>query len=73
MRTPSECCRNGHQMSGSNLIWHTRYDATGKQFLVRECRTCANQRDRDKRSALRRNRELEEQALAALSSNEMIA
>jgi hypothetical protein len=63
MRTPSQLCRNGHEMAGDNLLWHKRYDATGNQFLVRECRTCANQRYRTKRSAARRNRDLEVQAL----------
>lgn len=66
-RTPSEFCRNGHRMAGENLLWHTRYDATGKKFLVRECRTCANKRYRTKRSAIRRNRELDRQAVAAAS------
>jgi hypothetical protein len=61
----SEFCRNGHRMAGSNLLWHTRYDATGKRFLVRECRTCANKRYQAKRSAARRNQQLEKEALAA--------
>jgi len=52
-------------MAGENLLWHTRYDVAGKQFLVRECRTCANQRYRTKRNAERRNRELEMLASAA--------
>jgi len=53
-------------MAGTNLLWrHTRYDTTGKQFLVRECRTCANKRYRIKRSAARRNRELEEERRTA--------
>jgi hypothetical protein len=51
-------------MAGKNLLWHTRYDDAGGQFLVRECRTCANARYRLKRSAEKRNRELEEAALA---------
>jgi hypothetical protein len=68
MRTTSEFCRNGHRMAGANLLWHTRYDATGKQFLVRECRTCANKRYRDKRSAARRNKELDKEALAVIST-----
>lgn len=50
-------------MAGDNLLWHTRYDATGK-FLVRECRTCANTRYRIKRNAEKRNRKLELEALA---------
>jgi hypothetical protein len=58
-------------MGGDNLLWHTRYDATGKQFLVRECRTCANKRYREtrrvERTAARRNQELDRQALAAAS------
>jgi hypothetical protein len=65
-RTPSEVCRNGHPMSGDNLLWHTRYDDAGTQFLVRECRSCANQRYRTKRSAIRRNQELEKAALASI-------
>jgi hypothetical protein len=55
-------------MAGTNLLWHTRYDATGNRFLVRECRTCANKRYRTKRSATRRNEELECEALAAATT-----
>jgi hypothetical protein len=51
-------------MSGDNLLWHTRYDPTGKQFLVRECRTCANFRYRTKRNAQKRNQELDQVAAA---------
>jgi len=65
MRTPSQFCRHGHEMAGTNLLWHTRYDSTGEKSLVRECRSCANSRYRSKRSAARRNRELDRQALAA--------
>jgi hypothetical protein len=50
-------------MAGTNLLWHTRYDDTRKQFLVRECRTCANKRYRNKRSAARRNQQLEKEVL----------
>jgi len=53
-------------MTGLNLLWHTRYDDAGKQFLVRECRTCANKRYQNKRSAARRNRELDEEVAAGL-------
>lgn len=53
-------------MAGDNLLWHTRYDRqTGEQSLVRECRECANKRYRTKRSAAKRNQELEQEALAA--------
>jgi hypothetical protein len=53
-------------MAGANLLWHTRYDAeTGEQFLVRECRECSNKRYRNKRSAVKRNQELELEARAA--------
>jgi hypothetical protein len=52
-------------MAGANLLWHTRYDLAGKQFLVRECRTCANERYRNRRNAKRRNQELDQQAAAA--------
>jgi hypothetical protein len=51
-------------MAGANLLWHTRY-SDGEKFMVRECRTCANERYRALRSAKRRNRELAEEALAA--------
>lgn len=50
------------------MLWHTRYDSDGNQTLVRECRSCANQRYRIKRSAIRRNRELEKEALASMES-----
>jgi len=66
-RTPSVSCRNGHRMTGTNLLWHTRYDATGKRFMVRECRACANNRYRSKRLAERRNLKLEREALAAVA------
>jgi hypothetical protein len=52
-------------MAGDNLLWHTRYDAAGKRFLVRECRTCSNVRYRAKRNAAKRNHELDLQAAAA--------
>ena len=65
MRTPSAVCRNGHRMSGKNLLWHTRYDpVTRERFLVRECRVCANARYRAVRLSRKRNQELE--AAAAL-------
>jgi hypothetical protein len=48
MRTPSLFCRNGHQMAGANLLWHTRYN-DGEKSMVRECRICANARYRKKR------------------------
>ena len=67
MRVLSEFCRNHHRMAGANLLWHTRYDATGKRFMVRECRTCANNRYKANRDAARRNRELDQAALSAAS------
>lgn len=71
MRTFSQFCRNGHEMSGQNLIWHTRYDKeTGQQSVVRECRACANRRYRTQRSAQKRNQELDRVALAAASIDE---
>ena len=53
-------------MAGENLLWHTRYDKeTHEQYLIRECRECSNNRYRTKRSAARRNQELELEARAA--------
>lgn len=71
-RTRSGLCRNGlHEMTGRNLLWHTRYDPkTGeKLFKWFECRACSNARYRAKRNAAKRNRELAEEA-ARLASGE---
>lgn len=55
-------------MAGENLLWHTRYDKkTGAKTMVRECRTCANERYRNNRIAVLRNIEL--QALAAMNAD----
>lgn len=67
MRVLVEFCRSGlHKMTGSNLLWHTRYDKTGAKTLKRECRACANARYRAKRGAAKRNHELELEALASV-------
>jgi hypothetical protein len=47
-----DTCKKGHPMSGDNLIHKT---VQGRE--VRECRTCANQRFRDKRKLKAANRE----------------
>jgi hypothetical protein len=66
-RTPSAVCRNGHKMSGANILWHTRYDkTTGEKRMIRECRACANQRYRLNRKARKRNAELEQLAAATV-------
>jgi hypothetical protein len=60
VRPPSKVCHKGHKMAGKNLLWHKRYDKSGKQYMARECRACANDRYRANREAKKRNRELNE-------------
>jgi len=64
MRVLSAVCRNGHKMAGKNLLWHSRYK-DGVKLMVRECRTCANERCRANRKARKRNRELDQLARAS--------
>lgn len=65
MRSPMAVCRKGnHPMTGANLLWHPRYK-DGEKYMVRECRTCANERYRANRKAAKRNQALDALAKAS--------
>ncbi len=58
----------GHKMAGKNLLWHKRYDKSGKQYMARECRACSNQRYRINRKVKKKNRELDKASKARLEA-----
>lgn len=52
-RKASPYCKKGHLKAGENVIEHRRGDK-----IIRECRSCANERYRALRKARRRNAKL---------------